>query len=171
MSTSRTDGSGGGLDAPISSFNARANASPPRREGHASSGRFETTRTSSSTRSTPRTRTRHMTPSATRCAPNFAGAVTARPSARAPERDGSGSRFSSSSRSQQQSSRGDRDRVNVSRPCHGSEWRSRQPSECSGASARWTWSSERAPTRLRRASDSQWRAYRQALSRRGADLR
>ena len=46
------------------------------------------------------------------------------------------------------------------RPCHGSECRSRQPSACSGASARWTASSERAPTRLRRASESQWRAHR-----------
>jgi hypothetical protein len=45
-------------------------------------------------------------------------------------------------------------------PGHGSECRSRQPSGCSGAGARWTASSERAPTRLRRASDSQWRARR-----------
>ena len=36
-------------------------------------------------------------------------------------------------------------------PCHGSECRSRQPSACSGASARCTSSSERAPTRLRPA--------------------
>jgi hypothetical protein len=46
------------------------------------------------------------------------------------------------------------------RPCHGSECRSRQPSACNGANARWTASSERAPTRLRRGSESQWRAYR-----------
>ena len=40
------------------------------------------------------------------------------------------------------------------RPCHGSEWRSRQPSAWSGANAFWTASSDWTPTRLRRASEN-----------------
>ena len=44
------------------------------------------------------------------------------------------------------------------RPCHGNECRSRHPSVSSGVSARCTSCSERAPTRLRPASASQWRA-------------
>jgi hypothetical protein len=50
---------------------------------------IETTRTSCSTRSTPRAGrcTRHRAP---RCKPTFGGVVTTRPPGRAPERDGAG---------------------------------------------------------------------------------
>ena len=57
----------------------------------------DTTRTSCSTRSTPHARTRHMTPRA-HCVPIFGGVVTARPPARAPERDGADRTTLSSSR-------------------------------------------------------------------------
>jgi hypothetical protein len=56
------------------------------------------------------------------------------------------------------SGRCDRHRVDVSSTAHPSECRKLHPSARSGASARWTASSERAPTRLLRARESQWRA-------------
>ena len=56
-------------------------------------------------------------------------------------------------------SRWARSRHSISpRPAHGSEWRSCHPSASSGASARRTSLSERAPTRLRPASRAQYRA-------------
>ena len=115
---------------------------------------IETTRTSCSTRSTPRARTTHITPRAplrahlrrprdshaacsrtrARCRPSYALVFvsTAIPSARS--------------------------RPSRRLPCHGNECRSRHPSAWRGASARCTSSSERAPTRLRPASENQYRA-------------
>ena len=119
---------------------------------------IETTRTSCSTSSTPRARTRQMMP-------------------RAPPRAHLRRRRDSHVACSRTRARWPRsyDLVFVSiataipvgesatestspRPCHRSECRSRQPSALSGLSARRTSSSERAPTRLRPASASQWRA-------------
>ncbi len=121
---------------------------------------MDTTMTSRSTRSTPRTRTRHMT-------------------ARAPFRAHLRRRRDSHPACSRTRARWRSSYVRVfvsiatampvgaiatesmsPRPCHRSEWRSRQPSAWSGANARWTASSDRAPTRLRRAGENQWRAHR-----------
>jgi hypothetical protein len=97
----------------ISDLNGPLDASLPRRAGHASSGR-STPPEHHSRRARRPAHGRGTGRRGRRCAPIFAGAVTATPPARPPERDGSGRRFWSSSRSRRHPRRGDRDRVNVS---------------------------------------------------------
>ena len=112
---------------------------------------MDTTRTSRSTRSTPRARTTHKTPRAPSCAHlrrrRDSQATCSRTRARwRPSYD---LVFVSIATANPV---GEIATESMS-PCprHCTECRSRQPSACSGASARWTASSERAPTVLRRS--------------------
>ena len=89
----------------ISDLNGPLDASLPRRAGHASSGR-STPPEPHSRRARRPAHGRGTGRRGRRCAPIFAGAVTATPPARPPERDGSGRRFWSSSRSRRQSPSG-----------------------------------------------------------------
>ena len=120
---------------------ARPRPSLSRREGHAPIGRPRPPRRRARPARRP-ARGRCTQRPGRRCAPTFAGAVIATPLARALERDGESRTSWSSSRSRRQCrwARSPPSRC-LPGPCHGSECRSRQPSACRGASARWTASS------------------------------
>ena len=87
---------------------------------------MDTTTTSCSTRSTSRTRTRHMTPRR-RCVPISGGAVPATPPARGPERDGAGRTSWSWSQSRWRPLGAIATESMSPRRCHASECRNRQP--------------------------------------------
>ncbi len=83
-------------------LDGRLDPSPPRREEHASTGR-STPRQRLARRARGHAHGRDTGLRARRCVPIFAGAVTATPPARAPERDGAGRTTWSSFRSRYQS--------------------------------------------------------------------